>query len=729
MREGYSRGFRELSPPRGLLADARPASSTMGHERTTSEQPRKAGIFGSPQFQREPAHSFRSFQPPQQEVQSGMNGRTAPARPSSQPVELAAPRSLDDIIRRDAPPEGGLASFRPYDDARREIAAPRPEPLPFANGHGPTSQPVEQGVFGSPMVGRDQPQENPLRLHNGGFGTHMREDQAGLFRPAYAPGPEAARESIEPRPFPDHRREVPRSSPPLSDAATFERHQNGYHDRPMTWEEHQRMVGLPVEREQRKESDSSLHRSLFNISPDLNRKGRNSPLPQAVQGAQPRHVGPGGNNPGIKMEFGRMFSGLGSGVGGSATPTAGQSVNGAATPSRLSPVRHIEGGDLVRTAVAEIEDGRSTKGPAKSGKKNGRRSRDEEEKAGGHARDTPEPQRGAKRSKTAHHHHHHVHPHHHHHHHHEPADNGPSPFNTLRFTPNPLSHANLMNNQAHQHHHHHGHPGHHHHHAPRSAPIPRKPTTTVMSRRLVEECASRPRKHLGSQLYTTEISAAPAADASQDTRIKYSSKMKPIPVFEGKENCTYTVRVPRQYLTVHDDADEAGPLEEICRRRQLWGADVYTDDTDVVAAAVHSGWIKGDFGPYNADLKDLCQNESEIEDNEETPRTLAIRPRKPVKVPPNSDAHITVLVLPPLDGYTSTSQHHIWSREWAKTHDGMSFMIHRIDFVNEGLTSRNTERGASARKKRIAAEEARRREAAAGLLMFAAGNGTVSVGA
>lgn len=728
MREGYSRGFRELSPPRGLLAEQRPASSAMGHERTTSEQPRKPGGFGSPQSQREPAHEFRTYQPVQQESNNGINGRPAPARPSSQPVELPAPRSLDDIIRRDAPPEGSLASFRHYDDARREVAPARQEPPPFANGHGPTSQPAERGAFGSPMAGRDQPQENPLRLHNGTFGTHMREDQTGLFRPAYGPGPEPARESIEARPFHDPRHEMPRSSPPLSDAAPFERTQDGYYDRPMTWEEHQRMVGVHGEREQHKESDGSIHRSLLNISPDLNRKGRNSPLPQAVQGAQPRHVGPGGNNPGIKMEFGRMFSGLGSGVGGSATPTAGQSVNGATTPSRLSPVRHIEGGDLVRTAVAEIEDGRGTKGPARGGKKTGRRSRDEEEKVNGHARDSPEPQRGAKRSKTARHHHHHVHPHHHHHHHHEPAENGPGQFNKLRFTPNPLSQANLMSNQSH-HYHHHAHPGHHHHHAPRSVPMPRKATATVMSRRLVEECANKPRKHLGSQLYTTEISEAPAADASLDARIKYSSKMKPIPVFEGKENCTYTVRVPRQYMAVHDDSEDAGPLEQICRRRQLWGTDVYTDDTDVVTAAVHSGWIKGDFGPYNADLKDICHNDSEVEDNEETPRVLAIRPRRPVKAPHNSDAHVTVLVLPPLDRYVSTNQHHVWSREWAKTHDGMSFMIHRIDFVDEGLTARNLERGASARKKRIAAEEAKRREAAAGLLMFAAGNGTVSVGA
>jgi len=49
---------------------------------------------------------------------------------------------------------------------------------------------------------------------------------------------------------------------------------------------------------------------------EINRtKGRISPLPQAVQGAQPQLPGPAGE-PGIKSEFGRVFSGLGGGIGG-----------------------------------------------------------------------------------------------------------------------------------------------------------------------------------------------------------------------------------------------------------------------------------------------------------------------------------------------------------------------------------------------------------------------------
>jgi hypothetical protein len=52
----------------------------------------------------------------------------------------------------------------------------------------------------------------------------------------------------------------------------------------------------------------------------------------------------------------------------------------------------------------------------------------------------------------------------------------------------------------------------------------------------------------------------------------------------------------------------------------------------------------------------------------------------------------------------------------------MSFMIHRVEFVDEGAASRGAERSVQARKQRLALEEARRKEAAAGLLMFANGS-------
>ncbi|KAI7587882.1 hypothetical protein KC316_g4777, partial [Hortaea werneckii] len=276
------------------------------------------------------------------------------------------------------------------------------------------------------------------------------------------------------------------------------------------------------------------------------------------------------------------------------------------------------------------------------------------------------------------------------------------------------------------------------------------PTITTTTPR-VRYVSHQPRKHLGSQLYTTEIHQPSNSDFSLESSIKFVNKMKPIPNFEGQENCTYTVRVPRDILTSSRDATangETSTFEAICKQGHIWGTEVYTDDSDVVAAAVHSGWIQGDFGEQNEDLKTLCDNlsdsgephqqqQSDNASESPSPLTFSERPRHPAKIPPSHpDLHITLLLLPPLESYSSTTQHHVRSKSWRQTpHDGMSFMIHRIEFVDEGgLSTRNSERGIVARKQRIAVEEAKRRDAAAGLLMFAhggtgGGGGAVSVGA
>ena len=58
--------------------------------------------------------------------------------------------------------------------------------------------------------------------------------------------------------------------------------------------------------------EDGLDKRVIDIFDD--KRGRSSPLPQAVQGAQAQAKGPT-NEPGIKNEFARMFSGIGSGVG------------------------------------------------------------------------------------------------------------------------------------------------------------------------------------------------------------------------------------------------------------------------------------------------------------------------------------------------------------------------------------------------------------------------------
>ncbi|KAI7357033.1 hypothetical protein KC354_g10198 [Hortaea werneckii] len=664
MREPYA--HREPSPARG---------STFGEERAQSafhdrpgQEARRDGVFASSQFPRESPHSFRAFRPEQEQRSNGLG---AHGRPNSQPTELVRARTVEEIIAtRERPSEGRFSAFRHFGEPGlppRSDMIPRHDAHPFPNGV--TSQPRDRDVFASPHTDRDMRQSQP-RYQTGMFSTPLREEQSGIFRPMYHHAPDTARESIETRQLPEYRREEPGSSPPVGELPPYMRARHGFVDRPMTFEEHQRMEAM--QREQRKESDGSAGpKPLLAHSPDIGKKGRNSPLPQAVQGAQPRHVGPGGGNPGIKMEFGRMFSGIGSGVG-STTPNAGQ--NGTTTPSRMSPARHVEDGDLVITIITITI--------------------------------TIITSQSLSKAVSIHCALHLI----------QPARHITTITITIITTPRTHIH----------------------------------PTITTTTPR-VRYVSHKPRKHLGSQLYTTEIHQPSNSDFSLESSIKFVNKMKPIPNFEGQENCTYTVRVPRDILTSSRDATangETSTFEAICKQGHIWGTEVYTDDSDVVAAAVHSGWIQGDFGEQNEDLKALCDDVSDSGEQQQqqqpdnpseppSPLTLSERPRHPAKIPPSHpDLHITLLLLPPLQSYPSTTQHHIRSKSWRQTpHDGMSFLIHRIEFVDEGgLSTRNSERGTVARKQRIAVEEAKRRDAAAGLLMFAhggtgGGGGAVSVGA
>lgn len=69
--------------------------------------------------------------------------------------------------------------------------------------------------------------------------------------------------------------------------------------------------------------------------------------------------------------------------------------------------------------------------------------------------------------------------------------------------------------------------------------------------------------------------------------------------------------------------------------------------------------------------------------------------------PANTDMHVTLLILPALERYASSVWHGIKSRNWGGNHDGMSFKIERVEFVDEGFESRYEERGSDSKKRRI----------------------------
>ena len=100
-------------------------------------------------------------------------------------------------------------------------------------------------------------------------------------------------------------------------------------------------------------------RNLLAIQQE-HRKGRISPLPQAVQGVQPQQPGPAAE-PGIKSEFGRMFSGIGSGVGAMGGSSPITSAAGPFTNAALAKRDDIEGPDSGPDAAGKGAKGRRRK--------------------------------------------------------------------------------------------------------------------------------------------------------------------------------------------------------------------------------------------------------------------------------------------------------------------------------------------------------------------------------
>lgn len=156
--------------------------------------------------------------------------------------------------------------------------------------------------------------------------------------------------------------------------------------------------------QRRKGSDELMQqRNLLGVGNDGKRGGRASPLPQAVQGAQAQIIGPAGES-GIKGELGRVFSGIGSGVGGVTAPPVS---SGPPTPMAASPFKRdsANGRSTNGEATDDSKTGRTVPGPV-------RRSRKPKEEEGkvesenGVDQRAAAPGRAARRGRHVHHHHH-----------------------------------------------------------------------------------------------------------------------------------------------------------------------------------------------------------------------------------------------------------------------------------------------------------------------------------
>lgn len=465
--------------------------------------------------------------------------------------------------------------------------------------------------------------------------------------------------------------------------------------------------------DKRKGSDELMHhRNLLGVGAE--KRGRASPLPQAVQGA----LGPGGEST-IKNDLGRVFSGIGSGVGGVTAPTAAGS--GHTTPLAVSPFKRDSG--TARSANGDTTDEIRINRPGSTMGKRSRKSREEDSQmvdSEGFDQRTGVSGRG-RRARHLHHHHHQyvlysvvetdlqLTAGSHHHHRSKAEEEAAAVLGSQRQPffqrASTISAEGAGNVAPHHHHHHHHHPHHHHHHHHHpsrtsgsglsvSSPV-REPRTVVNIEPVRSSVSHLPRHHLGSTLYAPRIGTPTTHASMEGAKFGYTSTPQPLPRFEGKDNCTFTVRVPRHRI-------DAARREEVCARRALWGTGIYTDDSDPVAAAIHSGYVRGSWGDdvdesiLDLEIKDTYQHAPPASEEERE----SDQPRIPPVPPADKDLHITLLVLPRLDQYDASVLFGIKSRPWDGSHDGMSFQILRVDWVEEGA-GRGEERGGEARRKRL----------------------------
>lgn len=430
--------FRRQPSPDRLVHGSNTSRASEGHGFSAGSPPtRPYSNHGSPSRGRQSLPpSYQAYKPSSFSSQrlfgSSSNDALAqenhqppgsvPPRPNSQPTEPAGPAVRERASPYDAT-GGRRSAYGPPEERRRTLGEQsRPDAAELLRGIGQgisdrnrpvTVHPVSQSAFDPPraQIGASGSNDSSRALWRQSAPNEPprepvetpREEPSALYRNygVYPPpipsapryGPSTLNDMMPRRSLDQLSNRVVEQyhAPPTSDPNSKERHQteplirsfssggNSYPGRSMYG------LGEPMQH-----SKSHIGLGLE----ESRRTGRASPLPQAVQGAQaPPYMT--GKDPGIKSEFGRMFSGLG-GLG-SSTPLRG-------SPLPQNGQDGLESGEMMRRISSQ--QGRKPK-----------RVKDESnvfDDDSNDGRGTPTGARGAKRNKHAHppgHHHHHA-PHH-----------------------------------------------------------------------------------------------------------------------------------------------------------------------------------------------------------------------------------------------------------------------------------------------------------------------------
>lgn len=185
-----------------------------------------------------------------------------------------------------------------------------------------------------------------------------------------------------------------------------------------------------------------------------------------------------------------------------------------------------------------------------------------------------------------------------------------------------------------------------------------------------------------------------------------------LPRLDENINCTIQIRIPHQFLNKYNEG---------IVKRKLWGTDIYTDESDIVAVLYHCGILKleeeresrqnDEEENENKEDETSEQGRKETQEENQDPEPVQVAtPQEPKHEDEGSskqstnksqnkdqDCVATLLILPTLEKYVGSCRNGLNSRTWSSLHDGVSFQVIDAQFQPCG----SAESTSRCRKRRI----------------------------
>jgi hypothetical protein len=218
-------------------------------------------------------------------------------------------------------------------------------------------------------------------------------------------------------------------------------------------------------------------------------------------------------------------------------------------------------------------------------------------------------------------------------------------------------------------------------------------------------------KHPNNDLYLGHVVYTGAQSRAAHSNRAVDLELFLCPVFTEKNYyATIQVRIPAEFLTYRGNI--------AVRKSALWGTDIYTDDSDVVAMIIHSGHYRPvdapDPLPQNPDVPSV--NQAALVDSKQnatrTSSSISFLSEIATKVQPviaqadlvnssanvltpDHDLHVTLRILPRLIKYTGSTRYGLDSKGWGASHDGESVRVEKVEKVERGSVRKSVKKGFS----------------------------------